>query len=508
MALAGAPAALAYDEPTHQLITERAWPADLPGGLAPATQADLGALRLAVWEAGARHADEAVRTRFLARFPAAARFDPWAFKELLGLTPEARVTGIDLPPGPELDPREVAALGSRDPDADRRNQDRYAHAPDRAVRRDAWGRPLPADPAQLDMGQLSGLSSQAHAHYGLPQLDFSEEPAVLKSDPRRFAMPRTARTFAADFAQLHTDLALAAATLGTPGDRQLALAFLGQAQHYLEDVANQIHTLQAVYPFFVSARLQALQEDLLTLGGLVGSRRGFVGIGIHIITNHHLFTEALWSSRIRRAAGGASGSPEGQAGLDAVAAGDASLEAALDGLHLRADGPFGHDLTAALADASSREGAEVYLAARAVARHRLSTAAYEFLDGGDPDADLSPRADPAQLARFFELERRGFARAGTTVRRHLGLWREAVAVAVTEAGRLALRRAALERLVTSGMAALAAREARLATWTPAPPPRARVDWAYPAGALLLLLTAGLGGRLAWGRRARRRGRRA
>jgi hypothetical protein len=506
VALAGPLPASGYDEPTHRLLTERAWPADLPRELAPAGPEDLEALRRAVWAAGAVHADAAVQARFLARWPSVRRFDAWAFKELLGLTPEAQVVGIDLAPGPELDPRAVAALGSRQPDDDRRNRDRFAHAPDRSVRRDAWGRPLPADPAQLDMGSLTGVSSQAYAHYGLPRLDFSEDPAVLRSDPRRFAMPRTVMTFAADFAQLHTDLALAAASLGTAGGRQLALTCLGQAEHYLEDVANQIHTLQAVYPFFVSAKLESVEEDLLTLGGLLGPRRGFIGIGVHIITNHHLFTEALWSGRVRRAASGG-GSAEGQAGLDAIAMGDAALEAALDARALRAGGPFGREIAEPLIDASSREGAEVYLAARAVARRRLSTAAYEFADGGDPEADLSPSADPAQLARFYELQRNGFARAGTAVRRHLRLFREAVAAAGdSEAGRLALRRAALERLVAAGVAGLEARQARLAAWTPSPPARAVVDWRYPGG-LAVLLGAALGG-AAWLRRRRGMARRA
>jgi hypothetical protein len=253
----------------------------------------------------------------------------------------------------------------------------------------------------------------------------------------------------------------------------------------------------------VSAKLESVKEDLLTLGGLLGRRRGFVPIGIQIISNHHLFTEALWSSRVARAAaaaasGGAGG--EGAGGLAAIADGDAALEAALDARRLDPDGAFARDIGELLIDASSREGPAVYLAARAVARSRLSTAAYDFPDGGDAEADLSPEARPAEVARFFELQAHAFARAGTAVRRHVRLFRAALARAgASEGGRLVLRRVALERLVADGVAGLAAREARLAAWTPPPPPAsAPIDWRYPLG-LAALLGAVAGG-VAWWRR--------
>ena len=503
VALAWSAPAVAYDQETHLVLTTRAWPVPAAvEALAPVTEADLAALRLAVWEAGAGHADPAVRARFLARWPTAGSFDGWGLKLLAGLTPEARVVGVDVPPPPAGDARQAAALGSQVPDEDRRNQDRFAHAPDRTVRRDPWDRPLPADPVQLDMGQRSGLTSQAWAHYGLARIARSDDPAVLKAEPRRFSVPPDAHTFAPEQAQAHTDLALGAASLGTPGGRALAFALLGQSEHYLEDLANQVHTVQAVYPFFVSAKLESVQEDLLTLGGLLGPRRGFIGIGVQIISNHHLFSEALWSSRLRRAVDGREHTGPGQAGLSAVAAGDAALERALDDRGLDPAGPFAEAIAEVLIDASSREGGEVYLAARAVARRRLSSGGYTFADGGDPDADLDKAAEPQALARFFDLQRAAFARAGSAVRRHLELFQAALAPARQgEAGRLALRRTALERLVTRGLAALDEGEARLVAWHPAPPPSRTVSWGYPAGLAILLALAGLW----WRRRRRRRG---
>jgi len=284
--------ARAYEEGVHQLIGERVLPPGLPTDLVAPTPEDVDALRRATWRAGASHPDPSVRERFLRRYPSEEGFDAWAWKELLGLTPEASVKGLDVLPAPVADARAVAARASRDPDDDKRNVERFAHDERRAVRRDATGRPLPADPAQLDMGALTGLSSQAHAHYGLPRLDFSDSPSVLRQEPWRFAYPTTARAFAPEFAQVHTDVALAAAASGTPGGAALGWIWLGAAAHYLEDVANQIHTLQAVFPFFVDAKLQSWKEDLLSLGGRLRPRPGFVEIGLGIInlpTNNFSF---------------------------------------------------------------------------------------------------------------------------------------------------------------------------------------------------------------------------
>lgn len=497
----GARPARAYDEALHQLIGERALPADLPHGLSPPTRGDLDALRIATWRAGATHPDPAVRSRFLARYPSEAAFDDWAWKELLGLTPEARVSGIDRLPDPDQGrAREIAARAARSPDDDRRNQDRFAHDAARRVRVDRWGRPLPADPAQLDMGARTGLSSQAWAHYGLPELAFSADPEVLKRDPRRFAWPPTARAFAPEMAQVHTDLALAAAGLGGPGARAFSFAYLGQAQHYLADVANQIHTLQAIYPFFVSAKLQWWKEEALTLGGLLGPRPSFLEIGIGIIQNHHLFLEALWAKRIEEAASGRPAPPGVEAGLAALTRGDAALEAALGRDRLSPQGTFARQIAREVIEASSREGAAVYEAAREIGSPRLSRSRVVF--EGDPDAWLRPRPDPRALARFYDLEARGFARAASALRWHTRLYEEALADAGPgESGRARLRDLALRRLVASGLDALEAREARLAAWTPSPPAERRVDWPVPLGAGAALAVAVAAA--AWRRRARR-----
>ena len=495
----------AYEEGLHQRIGERALPGDLPRALPAPSAADAAALRRAAWRAGASHPDAGVRRRFLARWPDEAAFDDWAWKELLGLTPEARVLGIDAFPAGG-DARDLAARAARAPDEDGRNRERFAHAPDRTVRRDPWGRPLPADPAQLHMGGLTGISSQAWAHYGLPRLERSDSPEVLREDPRRFAWPPDAQAFAADQAQIHLDLALAAAALGTPGGEALAWVHLGASQHYLADVANQIHTLQAIFPFFVDAKLQSWKVELQTAGGLLGSRPGFEEIGIGIIQNHHLFLENLWAKRLREAVEGRPAHPGVAAGLAALGEGAPDLERALDARGLDPAGPFARGVAEELMELSSREGAEVYEVARDLARPRLSRARYEMRDGTDPDLELRPSPDPARLARFYALQGAGLARAGSALRRETALFRRAVAEAAPS-GLDRLRDAALRRRVAEGLAALEAREARLAAWTPAPPAAERPSWG--AAAATALLAGGAAGGLALAVRAvRRRGRRA
>ena len=188
LAVLGAPgAASAYEERVHQLIGERALPATMPRDLARATPADVDELRGATWRAGA----EPPRPRRSGALPLALPVG--AAVRRLGLEGVPRAHAGGPGGGRRRGPRWArrrpapAAVSSRLPDDDKRNVERFAHDPDRRVRRDATGQPLPLDPAQLDMGALTGLSSQAWAHYGLPRVEFSDSPDVLKADPRRWA---------------------------------------------------------------------------------------------------------------------------------------------------------------------------------------------------------------------------------------------------------------------------------------------------------------------------------
>jgi hypothetical protein len=485
--------ASAYEEAVHALLDARALPTellDIP--LAHTTAADLVALRRALYRAGASDPDPAVRARFLARYPTEPRFDDWDLKDFLGLNPDLAIQGIDaLPPfataaAPTI--RDVLTAAAREPDEDRRNQERFAHDEQRKVRRDRWNNPLPADPAQLDMGALHGLSSQAWAHYGLPHLQMSDSPDVLKKDPRRFAYPPTARGFAADFAQEFTDLAVCAATLGTEGGPLLGWLYLGNAHHYIEDVANQIHTLQAVYGFFFDAKIESYKEELRSLGGLLRSRSDFVSIGIGIIKNHHVLIERLWAKRILEAQSGNRVPAEVADGLAAIDRGDGALEQAFDARQVGPGGEFGRMIAEEVIEASSREGAEVYELMRSLARRSLSRLGNDFDDTMDPDAYLRPDADAEKLPRFYRLEAAGFARAGSALRRHVRLYRVLLDQAKRDdAARQAVFDASARRLVRAQLDALDAREARLAKWTPSPPRKETVNWLVPGGLLVALM---------------------
>src|SRR5260370_32979001 len=111
------------------------------------------------------------------------------------------------------------------------------------------------------MGALNGLSTSPHAEYGLPQLAFGYHPQVVRTDPRRFAVPPTVHTFAAEFAEAYTDLAVLAAL--QPGGERQALLYAGPAAHHIADVANQIPTFQVgLYDFFVDAKLESRKCEL------------------------------------------------------------------------------------------------------------------------------------------------------------------------------------------------------------------------------------------------------
>jgi hypothetical protein len=459
--------ASAYEQRIHELLSRQAYGATtVPVG----GQASVHALRERVWHAGAESADPALRQRFLARYPTLAAFDAWALKQLMALNPDARVAGFDEDvPLPSGDAAAVYARASRLVDDDGRNRERFAHDRERRVEHDTWGRPLPADPATLEMGALTGLSSQAHAHYGLPKLAFSDDPDVLKRDPRRFAVPPTVHTFGAAFADTYSALAVMAAHL--PDGERLALVQAGAAAHHIEDVANQIHTVQiGLYDFFVDAKIESIKEELRSVGGLARPRPDFVSIGLDIITNHHLLTEALFAKHLL-----APGDPV--AALTARAPSDAELDAALAAIPANCAPGFGNAITSALIERSSYEGPEVYRAIRAAAQRRFSRAGQHFSESDDPDAALVPGAD---LSRFWALEAAGVRRSQQALHawwQRFDACRAADAATVTAIG---------ERLLRDRLDALDEADARARAYHPQPPAVNQRNYAILVGYLLTL----------------------
>jgi hypothetical protein len=475
--------AFAYNEAIHSLLTRRAFAgkgAWLTETLQPPTAEDLESFRALFWRTAARLPDAALRAKFLARFPTPESFGPWEMKQFFMLDPAATVHGFDLADARPLQRGALLELASRWPDDDERNRRRYLRGPDHQIVRAPDGSPMPYDPATLDFGSLTGTTSQGHAHYGLVNEPLSDDPEVLKKEPWRFAVPPTAHAVGADFAQLYTDLALLSATSGLPSRDWLAASFAGAAFHHIEDVANQIHTVQVgIYDFFRDAWLQSKIRDVDTLGGLFGPRRSLRQIGVRLISNHHLFSEDLFAKR--------------------VLAGDAQVRAALDGLDRddpsfampdRAD--FGRAIAQSMIDVSSREGGEVYELAYQFSAKTLRDGGgheYDGAKGDDPDSFLaqpSPKRDAA-LAQFYEMEGRGLRRAATALR----LWETRFQRALQQDPE-AVRTESVQRSLAFLLPYHDAAAARRASWVPPRPDREPIAWGYPVGALAVASLVFLG----------------
>lgn len=505
--LCAAPPARAYSEVLHAFLTGRALsgPASPAGpSLPPATPRDLEAFRALFWATASTHPDAALREGFLARFPTSRSFDAWAFKEFLLLDPAATVHGFDpTPDGRRRTPR-LALLqqASRWPDDDARNRNRYLRDASHAIVRDPAGRPLPDDPATLEMGGLSGPSSQGHAHYGLLPGPLSSDPRVLKADPRHFAVPPDAHTFGPDFAQLYADLALLARTSGLPGGPFLEQTFAGASLHHVEDLANQIHTVQVgIYEFFRAAFVQSSLRDLTTLGGLFGERRMLRTLGLRLVANHHLLSEDLFAKRVAEAARGEAAAPELARAVESIGRGDPAFSSAARAAIWRAPGPFARAISGALIEASSPEAPEVYALIWRLSSPSLRDGVGHEYDGArdDPD-DWVLTAGPGRaevLARFYLLEGHGLARAGTALR----LWQEQFEAAAAR-DRQQVRTEAMTRILSFLLPAHRAQEQRRAAYVPPPAPGRSIDLRWSAGLLVGVALLFLAGRALRRRRGR------
>jgi len=468
--------ASAYNEAIHALVTRRAFPdraAWLAEQLVPPTQNDLDAFRALFFRAAAQLSDPGLRAKFLSRWPSQEAFTAWEMKQLFMLDPAAAVHGFDVVDARRMSRGDLLAAASRWPDDDERNRHRYLRGLDRSIVPAQDGSPVPYDPATLDFGSLTGTTSQGHAHYGLVTGPLSDDPAVLKKEPWRFAVPSTAHAWGAEMAQLYTDLALLAAASDLPSREWLAACFAGAAFHHLEDVGNQIHTVQVgIYEFFRDAWMQSKMRDLRTLGGVLGQRRSLRQIGVRLIANHHLFSEDLFAKRVL------AGAAEVRAALDGLDRDDARLAAAVP-----AEPDFGRAIAQATIDLSSREGGEVYrLAYRLTAPTLRDGMGHEYdgAKGDDPDDYL--RGDSGTLTAFYELEGRGLRRAATALR----LWQ-----ARFEASRRdEPPQAAVQRSLALLLPYHDAAATRRATYHPAHEELNGIAWGYPAVAAALLCAIG------------------
>jgi len=433
-------AALAYNETIHERITRAALPDARV--LQPPTQEDLDAFRALFWRKAS------ATPGFAQRFPTPASFDAWAFKEFLMLDPAARVHGFDLDPEKPMPRGELLALASRWPDDDERNRHRYLRDPrTREIVKASDGTPMPYDPATLDFGSLSGTTSQGHAHYGLVDGPLSDDPEVLKKDPRRFAVPPTAHAYGAEFAQLYTDLAALAAQSGLPSADWLAATFAGAAFHHLQDVCNQIHTVQVgIYEFFERAFIQSKLRDVVTLGGLLGERRSLKQVGLRLIANHHLMSEDYFAKHLPEDVKYDAGDP------------------ALDGAGTASA------LAKRIIDISSQEAPEVYRLAWTFSAPTLRDGVHghEYESNKDnPDDYVDPSKREA-IDKFFQIEGRGLRRAVSALR----IWQRQFPGAPHDP-------------VPELIAYHAQAAARRARYLPASPEQMGIAWGYPAAAAAL-----------------------
>jgi hypothetical protein len=401
---------------------------------------------------------------------------PLAHPGVLRCLGAATINGIDQNDTPGATALDVAATAARQPDDDLRNWDRLAYDTARQPLKDKDGNPVPADPIIINMGRLGALSSQAHAHYGLAQVEFSEDSEVLKTDPKRFAVPANwpdgpIITLAAEMNQIHLDLALIAALSDLPDAQTLQWQYAGNSFHYLEDVGNQIHTVQVgLYDFFVDAFKSRLWLSFKTGGGYCGELRSLASIGIDILTNHHTISEMLTQERLMESVEG-KGGPVGDRLIAAMKTDDPEFAKALDAA-LSAQsgvsggapeaGEFGIAITRALIATSAEEGDDVYRATRAIAlpQWRKEGVLYDYVKEDPDNAVEAPNEkNAADYQVFWGLQEKAFRRVGTALRREVALQR-AFAAAATPEEKAARRDAVIDRLVKRQMKMLTDSEQR------------------------------------------------
>jgi hypothetical protein len=430
--------ALAYNEAVHGFVTGRAFAGpEFDEVLQPPSQADLDAFRELVSQA----LGKTLR-------------DSYELKQFLMLDPAALVHGFDLTPGDRkpISRGELLNLAARWPDDDERNRHRYFRDQEREVVRLPDGSPVPYDPSTLDFGGLSGTTSQGHAHYGLVSGPLSSDPEVLKKEPWRFAVPATAHAYGPEFVRIYSELAELAGASGLPSGPWLQAAFAGAAFHHLEDLCNQIHTVQVgIYEFFEAAFIQSKLRDLKTAGGLLGRRYSLKQIGLRLITNHHLLSEDLFAKRV----GEAAGSPP-----------DLSDDPQIKG----------DDLAAVIIGLSSREAPAAYRLSWIYSAPSLRDGinGHEFGDGDDPDrwVSSSPEAKQA-LQESYVLAWRGLRRAATAIRLQ---WKT-----IRSAPKPSLAQEAAFLTAYHAQAAL-----RRSQYKPAGPEQLGIAWGYPAALVLLI----------------------
>jgi len=423
--------------------------------LSGATDADVARFRTWFYGRAVALKDAGVRAAFLKRYPTTASFDLKAFKQFLMINPEAKVLGVDsfaavyrarTPADVAMDPtapytsgqtislESALQMGSVYPDLDRRNQDRLYRTADGKVVLTAKGDTVPLDPMTLNWGNLTGLSSQAHAHIGLNHERHSNDPGVLTVTPWNFVADfgyptDSVESYAEANAQLYTDLSYVAALGGGSGSDMLSALFAGNAMHYIADVGNPIHTLQAgIKDFYSDATMQYWLGRLKTVFGLLGHTPSRNSIGLDILSNHHTLSEKLFQTELRDAmrldsAGKKDSiSPAIKDALARFHTGDQGFRRVLTSLLVNnarkaAYPAYGSLIAGAVIDSSFEDGATIYRLIRTLAVPSLRKAGVSVDFDTIPESRvwefIRDRNDPAikaTLDTFNIYEGRGLGR--------------------------------------------------------------------------------------------------
>lgn len=418
-----------YAVPIHELMPLRALAreAALNENCPAVTQAEMDAFRTWLDAKFRAHPDAAVRARYVKRWPEPAKFTARAFKRLMSLNEDLPQNGFDRAEQLPCTALKALSLGSGQTDTDHRNRERLAYDAHGKQIKLSDGREVPADPGALNMGAVRGLSSQAHAHYGLTAEPLSADPAVLQEAPWRFAISagwpgEPVRAFAREQCQLHYDLAVLAHAWGQAPGRSLGFLFLGHGMHFVEDVGNQIHTVQiGHYDLIKRGKVLYYKRALKTLGGYLDELKPWTRVALEQITTHHVISENLNAKRVKEAVAGKA-TPLIQGVLDGLGQDDPELVADFDRLPKAGDRPArAAAILGALVERSSREGADVYRHVALALHPRM--AEYGVLvdtEDDDPDTFLGDTKDPVvaeNLEALYKLHGRAYKRVGTALRR-------------------------------------------------------------------------------------------
>jgi hypothetical protein len=476
--------------------------------LAGVATADLERFRRWFYDNARTLPDTAIRNAFGRRYPTAAAFDARAFKEFLMLNGAAKVFGVDSfpavyharqPSDARLDPYptysegnslplpQALSMGSIWPDLDRRNQDRLFRGPDGAPRLTTKGDTIPFDPMTLNMGRLTGPTSQAHAHYGLNHMPKSSDPATMRASPWNFVVargfPGEVETYAEQNAEIYTDLALLAILEGGSGMPALSSIYAGSALHYVADVANAVHTLQGGTPGISNdVTLARIIRQIKAGFGLWGVVPSAQELSLDILSNLHSLSEKIFQVELSEALSmaaqnNASAIPASMRDAPtALTRGDTAMAVNYRSLVNTAMREtrypeFGRLLTAGVIDDSYEAGAEILRLTRLMATNDVRRASNGVIDFDTiPDAKVwsyvSSRANStmqAALRKFNDLQIKGLKRANEAVT----AWWYAYGLTAQQPNnkKVEARNTILGRLVRQQLAYLTAAEARRARWT-------------------------------------------